>query len=367
MRIDEPILTSMLDDDLYKLTSAAVVFHNFPRALVRYEFINRGKTKFPSGFDEELYRQIQMMEFLRLTDYELEWLKTNVPYLPPTFLEWFRHFSLNSKEVSISLFDGNLKIEIAGPWYRTIFWEVKLMAVISELYFRLTKHHMDADWEKKIIKKAQLLSNSECRWMEFGTRRRYSFAVQDRVVDIMGQYGPYFQGTSNPYLAYKYKTEVKGTYPHEVIMAMSSKYGALAANAIWLDLWQKYYGVVNTALTDTYTSDLFFSTVPHNLNILGSIRGLRQDSGDPDNWADRQALPWLKKHGINPHGFNLIFSDALTAKSYKRLDIKYRKIVAPMGGIGTHLTNDVGAEPLNIVIKMTWANLDNDSGLKARR
>jgi nicotinate phosphoribosyltransferase len=346
MRIDEPILTSILDDDLYKLTTAAVVFHNFPHAIAQYEFINRSDRSFPIGFEEELRRQIELMKFLHLGETEYEWMIKNLNYLPPTFIEWFRGYRLNPNEVSFRLIDNRLKLKIEGPWYRTIFWEVKLMAVISELFFRLSKQEKTKDWESRILTKSVKMNEAGAQWIDFGTRRRFSFEVQDRVVDVMKEFSN-FLGTSNPYLAYKYGTKVYGTYPHEAIMAMSDRVGVRHTNSYWLKLWQNYYGqnLPAVALTDTYTTKIF-------LQDCGPLSlALRQDSGDPNNWADNIIIPFYQKKAHPLPKF--IFSDNLNVTSYLRLHKKYSKVTSVVGGIGTYLTNDVDALPINMVIKLT--------------
>ncbi len=349
----------MLDDDLYKLTSAAVIFHNFPNAHVRYQFINRGGTPFPPFFAEELHRQVRLMEFLKLNEKEYDWMKEKMRFLPATFLEWFKSYRLDSRELTITQTDGQLEITINGPWYRTIFWEVKLMAVISELYFRLTKHNKASDWEKRIIKKNKYLL--ETNWMDFGTRRRYSFEVQDRVVDVMSN-SLGFLGTSNPYLAYKYNTNVQGTYPHEVIMGVSAHVGILEANPHWMDLWRDYYGIeLSVALTDTFTTPMFLNSL--DTFDLNRYKGFRQDSGDPHEWV-KIMLADFKKKNINPLNKTFIFSDGLNEVKYRKLYQKYNKVIGTVvGGIGTYLTNDVDAKPLNMVIKMTHADFHFPTGM----
>lgn len=355
MRVDEPILTSMLDDDLYKLTTGAVVFHNFPRAQVTYQFFNRGRTKFPVGFDEELTRQIKLMQFLKLSEKERDWMYNNLQFFPPTFIEWFYSYRLNPEEVSVHQFEGDLSIQIQGNWFRAIYWEVKLMSVISELYFRLTKQPMAPDWEKRIVKKAKKFEDTESQYIEFGTRRRFSFITQDRAVDVMKDNNT-FLGTSNPYLAFKYGVSVKGTYPHEAIMACSVESGVRHADSAWRRYWQDFFqdASLSIALTDTFTTPSFLKTfLPHE---AATWKGLRQDSGDPNIWADKYVLPFYRNLGIDTQTKTLIFSDKLDTKKYIALSKKYRKVANIIGGIGTHITNDVGVTPLNMVIKMTSAN-----------
>ena len=157
--IDEPIILSLLDDDLYKYTMGQVAFHLFPKAKVEYQFINRGGTVFPDGFGAELTRQIRYLSNLSLTPEEVSFLHT-ISFIRPTYIEWLAGYKMNPDEVEITHWNGTLSIKIKGYWYRTIFWEVKLMAIISELYFKMTNQPMDADWKMKINTKANQLSDA---------------------------------------------------------------------------------------------------------------------------------------------------------------------------------------------------------------
>jgi nicotinate phosphoribosyltransferase len=352
MKVNEPLIHSMLDDDWYKTTMGSVVLHNFPNAEVEYQFINRGKTPFPKGFDKELNYQIGLLAVLGLTRKEEAWLKT-IPYMRPTYAEWLMGFRMNPGEVQFTQVGTDLRLSIRGPWYKAIYWEVKLMAIISELYFRLTNQDKENEWENRIRKKAFSLSDKECFWIDFGTRRRYSYEVQNKVVEIMKTYKG-FLGTSNPHLAMKHGVVAHGTYAHEVIMAMSALYGVRMANKMWMKHWSDYFGgALGVALTDTFTTEKF-------LPDFGSYEarlfdGLRQDSGDPMEWG-RRVLAHYKSLNIPTENKRLVFSDGLDDTRFRDISWTFRGRCQPIGGIGTFLTNDVGPKALNMVIKMTKAN-----------
>lgn len=362
--ITRPIITSMLDDDWYKFTMGSVVFHNFPRAVVEYTFINRGKTQFPDGFAEELRYQVNLLDSLHLSFKEEAWMKT-IPYMRPTYVEWVKGYTMDPNEVSITQEGGDLSIKIRGLWYRAIFWEVKLMAIISELYFRLTKQYPEDDWMATIARKADILESEKCHWIDFGTRRRYAFMVQEAVVRTMKSCKG-FLGTSNPYLAFKYGVSPQGTYAHESIMAMSALYGVRMADIMWRKHWAEHFnGDVGVTLTDTFTSEFFFRNFSKYDACL--YDGLRQDSGNPYKWAEERALARYAELRVNPIGKRLVFSDSLDVApkdqvmvgkncNYVAIDHKYRNVAQPVGGIGTKFTNDVGVNPLNMVIKLTAAD-----------
>ena len=348
----------MLDDDLYKFNMGSVVFHDFPNAVVTYKFILRSKVAFPDRFGIELRKQINMLCKLTMTDEEHDWMRKSIPYQRPTYIEWLRNYRMDGNEVEIRQTGGTLSIEICGYWFRTIFWEVKLMAIISELYFRMTGQLPDDKWKTRIYEKSSRLSQTGCHWIDFGTRRRFSYEVQDKLVEMMRDYKG-FLGTSNPHLAMKYGVIPSGTYAHECIMAMSVLYGPRMADRMWRKHWAAHFnGNVGVALTDTFTSAVFyrdFDTYDARL-----FDGVRVDSGDNHEEGSR-AVNHYHKLGIGSINKRLVFSNGLDTDSYIALDMHFRKYMQPSGGIGTHFTNDVGVVPLNMVIKLATADFGHGS------
>jgi len=361
-----PIIASLLDDDLYKFTMGAVVFHNFPRAKARYEFINRGKTQFPVGFARRLADEILNLNFLRLTGEEGNYLDT-LPFMRPTYVSWLRGYAYDPNEVSIEQDHGDLRIIIEGYWFRTILWEVKLMAIISELYFEMTGTVLSPDWMKRIEDKAIALSKGGVLWSDFGTRRRRAKVVQAKVVQIMKEFNG-FLGTSNVHLAMLNGVAPIGTSAHEAVMAMAAYYDAVIANSEWCRLWRNYYGTkLSIALTDTFTTDVFLQRWGHS--DACDWEGLRQDSGCPHVWADK-IIDWYRVLEVPLTNKKMVFSDNLDVPRSLSLNETYKKIAIPIFGIGTNLTNDTfndeqkefGIKPLNMVIKLKA--IDFGSGWK---
>ena len=351
--IRDPIITSVLDNDLYKLTMGSVVFHLFPRARVTYTFINRGKTPFPEGFAEALKNQIWLMSFLGMTRDEKRYLNT-IPYLRPTYVEWLSSYRYDPNEVDVSQnASGHLQVTIYGYWYRTIFWEVPLMAVISQLYFEMTGQTTESDYYTKMHYKGSKLAVNKCHWIDFGTRRRFSYHIQDRLVHVMSGYQGCL-GTSNVHFAHKYGIPAHGTYAHEYVMGMQALYGARMANEKAIEHWSEHFdGLLGTALTDTFTTANFLKSFgPYAARLFD---GVRQDSGDPVKWGDHM-LKHYDLLGIPTANKRFVFSDGLDTDLYISLDKKFREHCQPVGGIGTHFTNDVGVKPLNMVIKLATAN-----------
>lgn len=361
--IDDPIITSMLDDDLYKFTMGAVVFHYFPHLEVSYNFINRGKTPFPPGFADALKRQLKHLSTVKMTPEELKWFKAQ-PYVRPTYAEWLSNFQYNPEDVHIDQVGGSLIEWFDGPWYKQILWEVKLMAIKSELYFRMTGHKMARDWQERIVKKANDLEDSNCQWSDFGTRRRRSLEVQNEVVGVMKNFKG-FLGTSNPHLAMKHGVKPIGTSAHEAVMAMECLYGAYQANVKWLDKWYEYYeGKLGIALTDTYTTPVFLNRMAWK--ELNAWDGMRQDSGDPYHWG-KIVMAHYKAYHVSSANKTIVFSDNLNVPKGIHLTNTFRSHFGNVIlGIGTNFSNDTftkeqkeaGMKPLNMVIKLSGVNVD---------
>lgn len=349
------LVRSIMDTDAYKVSMGQVIFNQFPNAIVEYEFINRGGTKFPTGFAPALSDQIHMMQELRACPEEFDYYGKRSPYLKPTYLEWLAGYRFNPNEVAIDQFGGDLRLKIAARWYRGVHWEVSLMGLISELYFKMTDQPPLGDWIGKMVAKRDALVEAGCHWADFGTRRRHSYEVQNALVATM-KGSPGFGGTSNPHLAYVHDLTPIGTYAHEAIMAMQAGYGHLNCNRMWMDAWvREYQGNLGIALPDTVTSDYFFN---HQFDMFYSklFDGVRQDSGDPCVFAEK-VIAHYKSLGIDPKSKRLVFSDGLDPDKLIDLQKHFGNRIMVQGGIGTNFTNDVGRKPLNMVIKMTKCDL----------
>jgi nicotinate phosphoribosyltransferase len=349
------IIKHFTDNDLYKFTTMNAIQKLYPEVSVRYSFINRGQTPFPEGFGEELRKEIDGFISLSLSREEEKFLIAKCYYFDPVFIDLLKGYRFNPEEVKVHQSGGDLSLEIEGPWYRTVLWEVPLLALISELYF-LKKEFKPVEVENRAIDKALILNEIKAEYSDFGTRRRFSQDVHDRVVKTLKVTSPgLFRGTSNVFLAMKHKLTPIGTHPHEWFMFHASRYGYRSANVKALDAWVEVYkGDLGIALTDTFTSDNFF----RNFSTLHAklFDGIRQDSGDPLLFIDKAVEFYLKKR-IDPSTKTIVFSDALDTAGIKRIKDYTGERIHDVYGIGTNLTNDVGIQPLNMVIKITGSRL----------
>lgn len=351
------MIRQITDNDLYKFTTMNAIQKLYPNAIARYEFINRGKTNFPEGFARALRKEVDDMALLALTVEEENFIREKCYYLDPVFTDLLKGYRFDPKEVTIAQEGNALHIEIEGFWYHTVLWEVPLLSIISELYYKMAGLKPEAV-EDKAIEKARKLASIKAEYSDFGTRRRFSSAVHERVIPIfIAESETHFKGTSNIYFANKFNITPIGTHPHEWFMFHGAVFGYRYATVFALDAWVKVYnGNLGIALTDTYTSKVFFENFSTKYAKL--FDGVRWDSGDPFLYTDN-VIQFFRDKNINPGSKTIVYSDALNIERIHKIKNHVAGRIHDVYGIGTYLTNDAGHRPLNIVIKMTGVNPGN--------
>lgn len=348
------IIKSIIDNDFYKFTMQFGVTKLYPDVMARYKFINRGEHQFPEGFADELQKEINAMASLALTKDEKDFFTTNCPYLSPAYLDFLQGYRYDPNEVKITQNGTDVEVHVEGYWYRTILWEVPILCLISEIFYKLTnaKRITNEEITKRTSDKVDLYNRLGVTVAEFGTRRRHSYEVHDVVMkELTNHKGKSFVGTSNVHFAHKYNVKPIGTHAHEWFMFHGARYGFKIANSISLDRWVKvYYGDLGIALTDTYTSDVFFGQFDKKLSKL--FDGVRHDSGDPIEFGEK-TIAHYEKMGINPLFKTIIFSDGLNSEKVEMITKAFKGRIGLSFGIGTNLTNDTDLKPMNIVMKLT--------------
>ena len=360
------IITHFTDDDLYKFTMCCAVIDNFPRAQVKYTFTDRDDTVYPEGFAQELTAQIAALESVVITEEEIDFMRRRCNYIPGWFYTYLKGYRFNSRCVKAwQDGEGHLHVDIEGSWADTILFEVKILAIISELYYILTGQDRCFDYEayyEKSYGKGRRLLEAGCIYSDFGTRRRASFEAEDTVVRAMkdaarsGEWEGRFVGTSNVYLAMKHDVLPVGTMAHEFICAIGGMYGPQMANHIAMDLWRNTFrGALGTYLYDSFGWDIF--SLNFSEDFANLFKGLRVDSGD--NYGElMKIVEKYRSLGIDPRTKQVIFSNALDTAAAIEIQQYAKEYCQPSFGIGTHFTNDFdGVKPMNIVIKLIAAKI----------
>lgn len=356
------IIKHFTDDDLYKFTMCCAVIKNFPRTQVRYRFTDRNNTVYPPGFADELRRQVRLLESVTITDEEIAFMRRRCDYIPAWFYSYLKGFRYDSRWVDISQDDaGHLNIVFEGCWSNTILLEVKVLAIISELYYMMTGLDAKFDYDAHYIRsyeKARRLTEAGCLFSDFGTRRRASFRAQETAIRAMKDYREtgsglgHFIGTSNVYFAMKHDLTPIGTMAHELICAIAGMYGPQMANYLAMKTWaDTYRGALGTFLYDTYGWRIF--SLNFSEDYANMFKGLRVDSGD--NFRElNQIAEKYRSLGIDPRSKQIVFSNALDVDRAIEIQRYAHDKCQPSFGIGTHFTNDFpGVPPMNIVIKLT--------------
>lgn len=355
------IINHFTDDDLYKLSMCCAVIDNYPRAHVCYQFVDRDDTIYPHGFAEEVKHQIELLENVIITEEEINFMRRKCSYLPEWFFTYLRGFRFHREWVKVWQNEkGHLHLEIEGLWADTILLEVKILAIISELFYMFNGQADELDYQElydKTYHKAERLLESGCVFSDFGTRRRASLIAEDTAIRAITdcanskQWEGRFVGTSNVYLAMKYDITPVGTMAHEFICAIGGMFGPQMANHIAMEAWRHTFrGALGTYLYDSFGWDIFSYNFSENFAHM--FKGLRVDSGDNYEQLDKICTKY-KSLGIDPATKQVIFSNALDTDRAIELNKEAKSRVIPSFGIGTHLTNDFeGVTPRNIVIKL---------------
>lgn len=355
------IITHFTDDDLYKFTMCCAVIDNYPRTRVKYKFNDRDNTIYPDGFAQELSHQIALLENVVITEEEIDFMKRRCRFIPDWFYSFLKGFRYDRNWVNIEQdTEGHLSVEFEGCWSNTILLEVKVLAIISELYYIMTGQAKELDYEayyEKSWTKAERLIHGGCVFSDFGTRRRASFKAQDTVVKAMKACSEKtegkgkFTGTSNIYFAMKYDLTPIGTMAHELICAIAGMYGPQMANYLAMKTWSSTYrGALGTFLYDTYGWRIF--SLNFSEDYANMFKGLRVDSGDNYEQLDL-IIDKYKSLNIDPRSKQVVFSNGLNVDEALKIQSYASNKCQPSFGIGTHFTNDFpGVKPMNIVVKL---------------
>jgi nicotinate phosphoribosyltransferase len=362
------IITSLLDTDLYKFTMMQAVLHQFPGAQVEYRFQCRNAAS-PgvsplAPMVNEIREEIRALCSLRFQDAELTYLQS-MRFIKSDFVDFLGLFRLNEKYVTVTaLPSGEIEVAIKGPWLHTIPFEIPILAIINEVYFRNTQKLPDVmEGRRRLDVKIEQLKGeglSALKIADYGTRRRFSRAWHEEVLRALiarlgaGAVGQ-IAGTSNVLFAMKLGLTPLGTMAHEFLQACQALGPRLRDSQVFaFESWAKEYrGDLGIALSDVYGMSAFLRDF--DMYFCKLFDGARHDSGDPSAWGER-LIQHYRINRVDPQTKTLIFSDGLTVPKTIELYRQFKGRCQLAFGIGTNLTNDLGYEPLQIVIKMVQCN-----------
>lgn len=361
----EPVITSLLDTDLYKFTMWQTMLHRHPQTQAEYRFVCRNRPAFAlTDLLDEVNAELDALCALTFSEDELRYLG-GLRYIKSDFVDFLRIFRFQRAFIEAFAEGDQLRIVARGPQVHVMAFEIFVLAIVNELYFRrFDRAAAEAEGRRRLEAKIgaietfvqQPARRHPFELFDFGVRRRFSRPWQREVVQAFSTRLPQvFKGTSNVRLACDLGLVPIGTMAHEYLQTYQALGVRLrdSQKAALEDWVQEYRGDLGIALTDVVGMDAFLADF--DLYFAKLFDGLRHDSGDPLVWAEK-ALAHYAKLRIDPHTKRLVFSDGLTVDKAMAI---YRALGdrTQLGfGIGTHLSNDVGLKTLHIVMKLTSAN-----------
>ena len=356
------IITHFTDNDLYTFSCQYYVLMKYPRAEVKYSFIDRNNTCYPQNFAALLQEQVDLMPSVKITEEEIAFMTSHCPWLPLWYFNFLRGYTFNPKEVSIEQdAEGRLSITVQGKWFSTIMWEMPLLSIISELIHTLKgemeTYNLEAE-RNKVKAKTEKFLQAGIILGDMGTRRRFSFDHQEMVIKTMADvynsqdWPGKFTGTSNVWLAMKYNLKALGTMSHQLISFEENVSGVFECN---YNVMKKFSDVFDgdngTYLYDCFGDEVFFKNLSKRMAMM--YTGLRVDSGVEEEQTEK-IIDKYKSLGIDPASKQVVYSNGLNIDRCIEIHEFCNGRVKDSYGVGTHLTCDVdNVKPSNIVIKLT--------------
>ena len=357
----EPIVVSLLDTDLYKFNMDQVIFHKHTDLCGQYYFKCRNEgVVFTQEMVKEINEQIDHLCSLSFNRQELDYLRS-IRFIKDDYVEFLRLWHPIRDYVSVSLSDnGELSVIVDGPLFSAMQFEIYLLEIINEVYFRSRYDYqkLRRSAEEKLDGKIKAMNDGTYtfKFAEFGCRRRLSREWEEEVVRRLVTQTGNCIGTSDVYLAMKNNVTPIGTYAHEFVQmyqGIDSIPLAFTNYYAMKDWYNEYDGDNGTALTDTVTTDLFL--LDFNRSMVNNYTGVRHDSGDPYAWGEK-IIQHYKKYGVDPKTKLLLFSDSLDFDRAQELYDYFKDRTKVSFGIGTFISNDTCEQALNIVIKLQYVN-----------
>ena len=361
----KPIVRSLLETDLYKFTMWQALLHGHPSAQAEYAFTCRNTPAYPLiELKADVERELDHLCSLAFQPDEIEFLRS-LRYIKSDFADYLTVFRFQRRFITVEADGRSLAIRAVGPQVHVMGFEIYVLYIVNELYFRrFDQQAAMAEGRRRLAGKIALLQDYSARpqrrhpfeFFDFGLRRRFSGEWHEEAVATLAREVPqFFKGTSNVYLAMKYKLVPIGTMAHEYLQSFQS-FGVRLRDfqKAALEEWvQEYRGDLGTALTDVVGMDAFLNDF--DLYFAKLFDGLRHDSGDPVVWGEK-ALAHYAKLRIDAHTRRLVFSDGLDLPTAFALYEHFADRTMTGFGIGTNLSNDMGLKPLNIVMKLMSCN-----------
>lgn len=370
--VEQNMLTAGLD--YYKPTMSQLAYEKERDAEVTFTFKNRGDQRLLDYLDPTvLQARLDLLQEQGFNTNEQKFLQGQTAtngnqFFSAPYLGYIGRNKLPAVMVEYDEETDDIAINTTGEFPLVTFWETIVLGEVNEAYFEsyVRAHDIDLfevydEGDRRLSEKIKILQdNPDIKFADFGTRRHFSLRWQKHVLDRLKEECPEnLLGTSNVGLANTLNLHPIGTFAHEMPMVYAGLADARDENIRdshhkFLQDWFYYYGPdLSVALTDTFGTEFFFADfTPYQAK---KWKGLRHDSGDPINFGEK-VIEFYENLGIDPKDKTIVFSDGLDINQIVELHHHFEGRVNAVFGWGTSLTNDLGIEPLNIVMKATEVN-----------
>lgn len=358
------VITHLSDVDLYKLTMLQIFFKKYHTHKGVYKYHCRSKHNL-IPYINEIENEIKHLCTLRFTNKELDHIES-LGHFDSDFISYLKSFQLDYNFISVAVKDGKLDIIAYGDIINAMMFEVYILAIVSEVYDRNVYKDININIAKdKLKNKIQLIkdfcdeyNNNIFKYIDMGTRRRFSFLWQDYTIkyQLDNLSRSVFLGTSNIYFSMKYKCKCFGTQAHEIQSFYQSICHIKDSLSKCFDDWIDVYGAnLGTVLSDTLTVDVFLQNF--KLKYASLFNSVREDSAkDVFNYVDKIVKHYIKLI-IDPLTKAIIFSNSLNIPKAITIARYCLNKIGSSFGIGTDLTNDMGedVEPVQSIMKLIFA------------
>lgn len=364
-------ILSVLDTDLYKMSTSYAYMKLYPEAEGVFSFCDRNNTVFndeqgpldaivTNSIIDQLRIEFVRLSKLSLTLAEKDWCIKHISYIPEIYWEWLKGFYFDYDKINVWLDDDkHLHIQVKDKLYKVTLYEVPILAIVSEILSKRQGLINVSDAIDRLDAKINIANEHNLKFSEFGTRRRATSNLHELIVQRLKEKCPInCVGTSNVYFAMKYNMTPVGTFPHEWIMFHGAIWGYQEANYLGMRDWVRTYdGDLGIFLMDTYTSKIGLKNM--SLKFAKLFDGVRCDSGD-EYLIGNEVIKRYKELGIDPKTKTIVFSNALDFNKYLDISNYFAGRIRISAGIGTNLTNDTEFKPANIVMKLSKCRINKN-------
>src|ERR1700754_3805567 len=186
----QPVIHSLLDTDLYKFTMWQAMLHRHPQTQAEYTFVCRNEPGYPlAELLDDVNLQLDHLCRLTFGHDDLAYLG-GLRFMRSDFIDFLRIFHFQREFITARAVGKQLEIVASGPQVHVMAFEIYVLAIVNELYFRrFAAGPALIEGRRRLEAKVALLRGLAAEpghrhpfeFFDFGVRRRFSRAWQEAV------------------------------------------------------------------------------------------------------------------------------------------------------------------------------------------